>query len=98
MESRVIKSRFVRFLLISMLALSGSFASSLAWSEVALININSADEAALATLDGVGPAKAKAIVEYRNKQGKFKSVEELENVSGIGPAILKQNAGKITAK
>ena len=69
MNSRVIKLRFLQFLLAFMLALGGGLASSLAWSEVAKIDINSADEATLSTLDGVGPAKAKAIIEYRNKNG-----------------------------
>lgn len=98
MDSRVIKLRFLQFLLAFMLALGGGLASSLAWSEVAKIDINSADEAALSTLDGVGPAKAKAIIEYRNKNGKFKSIEEFEKVPGIGPATLKQNAARLTVK
>ena len=62
------------------------------------VDINSADEATLSTLDGVGPAKAKAIIEYRNKNGKFKSIEEFEKVPGIGPATLKQNAARLTVK
>ena len=98
MNSRVIKLRFLQFLLAFMLALGGGLASSLAWSEVAKIDINSADEATLSTLDGIGPAKAKAIIEYRNKNGKFKSIEEFEKVPGIGPATLKQNAARLTVK
>lgn len=53
-----------------------------------LININEADAAALEELDGVGPALAKRIVEYRKEKGRFKSLEDLQNVSGIGPNLL----------
>jgi len=56
------------------------------------ININtaSADEIA-AALSGVGPAKAQAIVEYRDSQGPFVSVEELSQVRGIGQATVDRN-------
>ena len=52
------------------------------------ININSADAAQLETLDGVGPATAKAIVEWREANGPFRSVEQLMEVRGIGPGKL----------
>lgn len=48
------------------------------------ININKADETELQNLPGIGPAKAAAIIEYRNTNGPFKAVEELKNISGIG--------------
>ena len=49
------------------------------------VNINTADATALANaLDGIGPAKAKAIVAYREKNGPFKKIEELMNVRGVG--------------
>lgn len=48
------------------------------------ININKADETELQNLPGIGPAKAAAIVEYRNTNGPFKAVEDLKNISGIG--------------
>jgi competence protein ComEA len=60
----------------------------LSFSAFAAININTASEAELETLSGIGPAKAKAIVEYRKKQGGFKSIDELENVEGIGTKTL----------
>jgi competence protein ComEA len=56
----------------------------------AMININTADEAELDKLPGVGPATAKAIIEYRSRVGQFKSVDELLNVKGIGPKKLEQ--------
>ncbi len=48
------------------------------------INLNSATVEQLQSLPGVGPATAKSIVEYRTKAGKFKSIEEIINVKGIG--------------
>ena len=54
------------------------------------MNINTASSAELEALPGIGPAKAKAIVEYRQKNGAFKSVEELKNVKGIGDAVLNK--------
>jgi len=48
------------------------------------INLNSATQADLEKLPGIGAATAKAIVEYRQKNGGFKKVEELMNVKGIG--------------
>jgi len=50
------------------------------------VNINTADEKALDTLPGIGPAMAKRIVEYRTTNGAFQSLEELKKVRGIGEA------------
>jgi len=56
-----------------------------------LVNINNAGVSELAEkLSGIGPAKAKAIVDYRNLHGPFTSVEELINVKGIGPRTLEK--------
>jgi competence protein ComEA len=59
----------------------------------ALINLNSATQAELEKLPGVGPAMAKQIIEYRQKNGGFKKIEELMNVKGIGEkSFLKLKA------
>lgn len=57
-----------------------------------LVNINKASAAAIQqNLVGIGPIKAEAIVSYRKKNGKFKSMDDLQNVTGIGPALIKKN-------
>lgn len=57
---------------------------------LAAVNINTATATELEALPGIGPAKAKAIVEYRSRNGAFKSVEELKNVKGIGEGVFSK--------
>ena len=52
------------------------------------INLNTADQAELETLPGIGPVRAEAIIAYRDQHGPFAAVEELTAVSGIGQGIL----------
>lgn len=60
------------------------------------VNINSADAATIAReLKGVGPAKAEAIVQYRQQHGAFRSVDELALVKGIGPKFIERNRAQI---
>lgn len=54
------------------------------------ININTADEATLQLLPGIGPAYSKRIVDYRTENGGFSSVEEITNIRGIGPKTLEK--------
>lgn len=54
------------------------------------ININKADDNELQNLPGIGPSKAAAIVEYRNTNGPFKTVEDLKNISGIGDKTFEK--------
>ena len=60
------------------------------------VNINSATVEEFSTLNGVGPAKAKAIVEYRTQIGEFKSLEELAMVKGIGASTINKNKERLT--
>jgi competence protein ComEA len=60
------------------------------------VDVNSADARALAeALDGVGLAKAEAIVAWRKQHGPFETLDDLGRVEGIGPHILEQNRDAI---
>jgi competence protein ComEA len=61
-----------------------------------LININTASATELETLSGIGEVLAATIVEYRTQNGPFASVEELMDVSGIGPATLDEIRDHVT--
>jgi competence protein ComEA len=62
----------------------------------ALVNINTADEATLETLNGVGPVLGASIIQYRTEHGPFASVDQLDEVSGIGPATLEDLRSQVT--
>jgi competence protein ComEA len=66
-----------------------STTSGAADATTAKINVNTADAAELEELPGIGEVLSQAIVDYRAENGPFSSVDELEDVSGIGPAILE---------
>lgn len=53
-------------------------------------DINTADEKELQALLGIGPQKAQRIVQYRKIYGPFRSLEELDDVPGIGPKIIEK--------
>lgn len=61
-----------------------------------LVNLNSADLAALDTLPGVGPVLAQRILSWRAEHGRFSRVDELGEVSGIGDKLLAQLTPKVT--
>lgn len=77
---------------------------NLSVSALAAINLNTATFLELEKIKGIGPVKAKAIMDYRRQHGDFKTVDELDNVKGIGEstvAKLKQklfvsNTGKLS--
>jgi comEA protein len=56
----------------------------------AAIDLNAATEADLDALPGIGPSKARAIIEWRERNGPFTSVDQLDEVKGIGPALLEK--------
>lgn len=61
-----------------------------------LINVNAASVSDLEKLDGIGPAKAEAIVKYRQTHGPFQSVEQLTKVPGIGKKTVDKFKDQIT--
>lgn len=71
-------------------------AGTVAGAAGTLVNINTADAATLETLSGVGPALAAAIIQFRTEQGPFASVDQLDEVSGIGPATLEELRPNVT--
>lgn len=62
------------------------------------ININKATQQELETLYGIGPAKSKAIIDYREENGPFKQIEDLKKVSGIGEKTFEKIRDSITVK
>jgi competence protein ComEA len=64
----------------------------------AKVNINTATPAELTTLSGVGPAKAAAIIEYRDANGKFATIDDLSKVKGIGEKIMEKIKADITVE
>ncbi len=61
-----------------------------------LVDINRATAEALDALPGIGPSKAKAIVDYREANGPFATADALMNVKGIGPAVFGKIEASIT--
>ena len=62
----------------------------LATTAFAKVNINTATAEELATLPGIGPVKAEAIVNYRKTKGEFKSIDQLTEIKGIGDKMLEK--------
>ena len=85
-------TRSLTGLLVALLLL----AAPRAHSEGAPVNINTASAAELASLRGIGPAKAQAIVEHREKNGQFKTIDDLKLVRGIGDKMLEQLRPQVT--
>lgn len=63
-----------------------------------MVNINTASAQELQTLPGIGEVRAVAIIDYRNKNGEFTSIEELKNVSGIKEGTFEKIMDKIKVR
>lgn len=64
----------------------------------AAVDINTATLSELESVKGLGPAKAKAIVAYRDKNGPFKNLDDLDKVKGFGRASIKRLEGELTVE
>ena len=62
------------------------------------ININTASQIELESLSGIGPVIAKAVIQYRLENGPFKDIEEIQEVSGIGPVTFEKIKPIISVK
>lgn len=65
---------------------------------IATVNVNTATVEQLSTLKGIGPAKAKAIVQFREEYGTFNSLDDLASVKGIGSKTIEKNRLLATAQ
>lgn len=61
-----------------------------------VVDINTADARTLEVLNGIGPAKAAAIIAYREQNGPFATIEDLANVKGIGLRTVELNRAAMT--
>ena len=73
-------------------------AALIAFPAYSAVNINAATQSELEAVKGVGPAKAKAIISYRESKGGFKSLDELDNVKGFGKASIEKLKADLVVK
>lgn len=74
---------------------AGSVAAARPFAEPAVLDLNRATVAELALLPGIGPHRARAIVLHRVRHGRFRSIEELGEVDGLGKVTVQRIAARI---
>lgn len=90
--------------LLLLLAMGGGFALAQKTELAGVVNVNTATSEQLQLLPGIGPARARAILEYRKRSGGFKSVDDLKQIDGIGDHAMSKirshcaTQGKTTAQ
>jgi competence protein ComEA len=94
-KMRVTKSVMVLFVALTLVM---AFCGPIQAGNTGKINLNKATAEELTQLKGIGMKYAEKIVQYRDKNGPFKKVEDLLNVQGIGPRTLEKNKDRIVVK
>ena len=82
--------------LVLLVLFASSAVHAEAGDDATRVDLNRASAEELATLPGIGEAKAAAIIEFRTSSGAFSSLEELEGVRGIGPALVAKLRPHVT--
>jgi len=94
-KMRVTKSVMVLFVALTLVM---AFCGPIQAGNTGKINLNKATAEELTQLKGIGMKYAEKIVQYRDKNGPFRTVEDLLNVQGIGPRTLEKNKDRIVVK
>ena len=103
MKGRVV----VAVVVVASMIVGGAGAREVAWSQPraatadtagAKVNINAASAKELMTLKGIGETVARRIVQFRETNGPFKSVDDLKRVDGVGGALLERHRSRLVVK
>ncbi|MFP5418001.1 MAG: ComEA family DNA-binding protein [Gammaproteobacteria bacterium] len=73
-------------------------AGLITFSAFGAVNLNTATQSELESVKGLGPAKAKAIITYRESKGGFKSLDELDNVKGFSKDSIEKLKGELSVE
>ena len=73
-------------------------AALIVFPAIAAVNVNTATQSELEAVKGLGPAKAKAIIDYREANGGFKNINELDKVKGFGKSTIDKLKGELTVE